>query len=65
MRNAYRILVRKSEGKRTVGRPRGRQKYITIEPQRTKVCGLEWIHMDQNRNQKRGLVNTTANILIV
>jgi hypothetical protein len=49
-RNAYRILVGKSEGKRPLGRPRSRwEGHIKI--------GTDWTHLARDRDQWRAVVN--------
>jgi hypothetical protein len=57
-RNAYRILVRKSEGKRLLGRPRCR----CVDDTKMNLREIGWGGMDlidlaQDRNQWRALVN--------
>jgi hypothetical protein len=45
-RNAYRILVRKSEGKRPLWRPRRRwMDNIKIDLREIVWCGMEWINV--------------------
>jgi hypothetical protein len=61
-RNAYRILVGKPEGKR----PHGRQKRrwmdnIKIYLRKIGWGDLDWIHLVQDRDQWRALVNTVMN----
>jgi hypothetical protein len=51
MRNAYTILVGKSEGKRPQGRPNGWD-------------GVDWIDMAQDRDQWRALVNTVLSLRV-
>jgi hypothetical protein len=59
-RNAYRILVGKPEGKRPLGRPRrNRVDNIKIE-----WNGMDWIHLAQDRDQWRALVNTVMNLRV-
>jgi hypothetical protein len=55
-------LVRKSEGKRALGRPRRRwvDKWIL-----EKLDGkIDWIDVAQDRDQWRTLVNTVMNIQV-
>jgi hypothetical protein len=57
-RNAYRLLVGMSEGKRQLGRRRGRW----VDNIRTDLgevgwCDVDWIGVVQDRNWWRALVN--------
>jgi hypothetical protein len=57
-RNAYRILVGKSEGKRPLGRPRRRWvDNIKIDLREIGWDGMDWIDLAQDRDQWRDLVN--------
>jgi hypothetical protein len=50
MRNAYRILVEKPEGKRPLGRPRRRWvDNIKIDLREIGWDGMDWIDLAQNR----------------
>jgi hypothetical protein len=52
MKNAYRILVRKPERKRPLGRPRRRWKDNTrINIREIRWEGVDWIYLDQDRGQ--------------
>jgi len=52
MRNAYKILVGKSEGKRPLGRPRRRWKdNIRMDIKEIGWEGVDWIHLAKDRNQ--------------
>jgi hypothetical protein len=60
-RNAYRILVGESEGKRPLGRPRHRRVDNTKTDVREMGWGdMDWIDLAQNRDQWRALVNTVG-----
>jgi hypothetical protein len=62
MRNAYRIFVEKSEGKRPLGRPRRRWKdNNNMDLREIEWSGIDWIDMTQDRDQWRALVNTVMN----
>jgi len=54
-RDAYRALVGKTEGKRTVGRPRRKWKDI-------KMGGIDWIDRAQGRDRRRALVNAVMKL---
>jgi hypothetical protein len=62
-RNAYRILVRKPDGKRPLGRPR-RRWVGNIKMDLTEIVwgGMDWIYVAQDRDQWRALVNTVMNL---
>jgi hypothetical protein len=49
MRNTYKILVGKPEGKRLLGRPtHGRENNIKMKLKDIGVEGVDWIHLDQD-----------------
>jgi hypothetical protein len=64
-RNAYRILVGKPDGKRSLRRPRRRWvdniKIYLIE---IPWGGMDWIDLAQNMDQLRALVNTVMNLRV-
>jgi hypothetical protein len=58
-RNAYRILVGKSEGKRPLGGPRRRWvNNIKMDLREIGWDGMDWNDVAQDRDQWRALVNT-------
>jgi hypothetical protein len=62
MRNAYKILVGKPEGKRPLGRPRSRwEGNIRTVLKGTGWEGVDWIHLAQDRVQWRTLVDPVMN----
>jgi hypothetical protein len=64
-RNAYRILVGKTEGKRPLGRPRRRwEDNIRTDLIEIGYSGMDWIDLAQDRDQWRGLVNTVMNLRV-
>jgi hypothetical protein len=64
-RNAYRILVGKSEGRRPLGRPRSRWvDNIRMDLGEIGWDGMDWINLAQDRDQWRALVNTVMNLRV-
>jgi hypothetical protein len=60
-RNAYRILV----GKRPLGRPRHSWvDGIKMDHREKRWGGMDWIHVSQDRDQWRALVNLEMNLLV-
>jgi len=64
-RGAYRVLVRKPEGKRPLGRPR-RKWEDNIKMYLKKVgCGsMDWIEIAQDRDRWWALVNAVINLRV-
>jgi hypothetical protein len=63
--NAYRMLVRKPEGKRPLGRPRrGGQYNIRLDHRGIWWKGEDWIHLAQDRGQWQALVNTVMGLRV-
>jgi hypothetical protein len=52
IRNAYRVLMGKHEGKTPRGRPRTRRK------------GINWIDLGQDKDKVKAAVNTVMNIML-
>jgi hypothetical protein len=64
-RNAYRILVRKPEGKGPLGRSRRWWvDNIKIDLRETGWDGMDWIDLAQDRDQWKALVNTVMNLRV-
>jgi hypothetical protein len=64
-RNAYRILVGKPDGRRTLGRPK--RKWVDNIKIHLREIGwgtMDWIDLAQERDQWRALVNTAINFHI-
>jgi hypothetical protein len=58
-RNAYRLLVRKPEGKRPLGRPRRRWVVnIKMDLLEIRWDGVDWIGLAQDRDKWRALENS-------
>jgi hypothetical protein len=57
--------MRKPEGKRLLGRPRrGWEDNIGFGIREIGWDGVDWIHLDQDRDQWRIVVNTVMNLRI-
>ena len=64
-RGAYRVLVRKLEGKRPLGRPRYRwDNNIKMDLQEIRWGAMDWIDLTQNCVRWQALVNTVMNIQV-
>jgi hypothetical protein len=62
-RNAYKLLVRKPEGKRPLGRSRPRSvDNIKIDLLEIGWGGVDWIGIAQDRYKWRALVNAVTNL---
>jgi hypothetical protein len=60
-RNAYKALVGKPEGKRSLERPRSRWEDVIKMDLREIVLGVEWIHLAEDRDCWRAVVNAVMN----
>jgi hypothetical protein len=57
------ILVRKPEGKRTLGICRPRREYnIKMDFRESGWQYVDWMHMDQDRENRRALLKTVINL---
>ena len=64
-RGVYRVLVRKPEGKRPLGRPRRRwEDNIRMDLQEVGVGYEDWIGLAQNRDRWRALVSAVRNLRV-
>jgi hypothetical protein len=55
-RSAYEALTGRLEGKRPLGRPKGRcEDNINVDPKEIGLEGLHWIHVDQDNGQIQGI----------
>jgi hypothetical protein len=65
MRNTYKILVGKPEGKIPLRRPRHRrQDNIGADLREIGREGVNWLHLAQDSDQWRALVNTVMNLQV-
>jgi hypothetical protein len=62
-RNVYRVLVGKPEGKRPLERPRRRwEDGIKMDLGEIGLGGVEWIHLAQDRDRWRAVLNAVMNL---
>jgi hypothetical protein len=62
MRNIYKILTGKPEGNRLLGRSRGDN--IKMDFGEIECESVEWMHLTQDRDQWRAVVNTVMNLQV-
>jgi hypothetical protein len=64
-RGVYRVLVRRSGGKRPLGRPRRRwEDNIKLDLRETGIDEANWIQLAQDRVQWWACVNTVMNLRV-
>jgi hypothetical protein len=64
-RGEYIILVRKTEGKRPLGRPRHTwEKNIQMDLQEVGCGSVDWIQLAQDTNKWWALVNAVMNLQV-
>jgi hypothetical protein len=64
-RNAYRILAGRPEGRRLLGRPRNRWvDNVNMDLKEIGWDGMDWIDLEQDRDQWRALVKTVMNLQV-
>jgi hypothetical protein len=64
-RNAYRLLVEKPEGKRSLGRPRHRWvDNFMMDLGEVGWVDVDWIGLAKDRNRLRALVNSVLNLRV-
>jgi hypothetical protein len=63
--NAHRVLVEKPEVKRPLRKPTHRwEDNIKMDLKDTGWGGMDWIHMAQDKDQWRALVNMVVNFQV-
>jgi len=64
-RGVYRVLVRKPEGRRPLGRSRHRWGDNTkMDLQEVECGGMDWINLAQDRDRWRALVDVVMNLRV-
>jgi hypothetical protein len=65
VRGAYNMLIRRPEGRRSLGRPRSRwEDNILMDLGKIGFGYVDWIHLAQDRDRWRALVNTAMNLRV-
>jgi hypothetical protein len=65
VRGAYNILVGRLEERRPLGRSRSRlEDNILMDLRKIGFGDVDWIHLAQDRDRWRGLVNTVMNLWV-
>jgi hypothetical protein len=65
-RNVYRVFMGKPGGKRPLVRPRRRwEDGIKVDLRDIGWGGVEWIHLAQDRDRWRAVVNAVMNVLFL
>jgi hypothetical protein len=65
VRGAYNILIGRPEGRRPLGRPSLRwEDNIRTDRREIGFGDVDWIHLAQDRDRWRALVNTVMNLQV-
>lgn len=65
IKNAYKILAQKPEGKNPLGKRSKQEDNIQMDIKETRCDNMEWIYLAQNRNQWWDLVNTVKKVRVL
>jgi hypothetical protein len=64
-RAMYRVVVRKTKGKRAMGKPRRRcEDNIKMDLQGVGVGGMDWTRLAQDRKTRRALVEVVMKLRV-
>jgi hypothetical protein len=65
-RKMYKVLVRKPEGKRPLGRPRRRwEDGIRMDLREIDLGSVDWIRLVQDRDRWRAVVSAVMNLRVL
>jgi hypothetical protein len=65
VRGGYNIFVGRPEGRRPLGRPRDRwEDNIKMDLREIGFGAVDWIHLAQDRDRWRAIVNTVMNLRV-
>jgi hypothetical protein len=65
-RKVYKVLVRKPEGKRSLGRPRRRwEDGIRMDLREIGLGGVDWIRLSHDRDRWRAVVSAVMNLRVL
>jgi hypothetical protein len=65
-RKLYKVLVRKPEGKRPLGRPRRRwEDGIRMDLWEIGYGGVDWIRLSQDRDRRRAVTSAVMNLRVL
>jgi hypothetical protein len=65
-KNVYKVLMGKPEGKRPLGRQRRRwEDRIRMDLREIGLGSVDWIHLAQDRDRRRAVMNTAMNLRVL